>query len=192
MKTRLWLICLVIVALLVVVGPVAAKGAPVRVSITGPGIDGEIVVTEPELLEALGLYQFNDLARRIDAPAEPPSNGYRIYRYMMDGESSWDSLTYYPDPAGGLGWLYFDGLNPAIGSTQGQGEWYRPSEAGAAAMRQILTDAGVLASATSASPGGLARPIALPIIFATLMVALIAGGAFLLRRSQTAAAPTAS
>jgi hypothetical protein len=116
-----------------------AKGPPAQVTITGPTIDGEIVITDPATLDFFSFYQFNDLGRRIDAP-KSYGIGYTITRYIDDGGklSAWDVLTYYPDPAGGLGWLYFDGLNPSIGSTEGQEQWYLPTEQGADIMRGIL------------------------------------------------------
>jgi hypothetical protein len=179
-----------LVALLLAVGPVAAKGPPAKVGITGPGIEGELRVTDPALLDALSFYGFNDLARRIDAPTVTPGTGYRIYRYA-DGESAWDSLTYYPDPEGGLGYLYFDGLNPAVGSTEGQGEWYLPSEAGAAAMRQILVENSLLpatGTARTTSPVRAAWPAAV-----ALMIGLVLGGVLLLRRAgRPATLPTTS
>jgi hypothetical protein len=118
---------------------VLAKGPPYKVTISGPGIQGRIVVTDPQLLDAFAIYGFNDLERRIDPPQVELGGGYRITRYA-DEETAWDYLTYYLNPAGGLGYLFFDGLDPSIGTTQGQGMWYLPSEDGDAAMKRILAD----------------------------------------------------
>lgn len=116
-----------------------AKGPPYKVTISGPGIQGRIVVTDPAILDAFGFYGFNDLERQIDPPQIELGEGYRITRYA-DEETPWDTLTYYLNPEGGLGYLFFDGLDPSIGSTQGQGMWYLPSEDGDAAMKRILAE----------------------------------------------------
>ncbi len=125
--------------------PAEAKGPPDLVTITGPGIAGEIRVTAAEELLAFSFYQFNDLGRRIEAPEGDLGRGFRITRWIHNtgrsGLKEWDYLTYYPNPDGGLGYLFFDGLDPAIGSTQGQGEWYRPSVDGDAAMKRLLARA---------------------------------------------------
>ncbi len=134
-------------ALSVMASVAFAKGPPAQVTITGPSIKGEIVITDPALLEAFSFYQFNDLGQRIDGPRSH-GIGYTITRYIEDGSKmkAWDTLTYYPDPAGGFGWVYFDGLTPSIGSTEGQEQWYLPSEAGAAAMRQVLAQSAAAES----------------------------------------------
>jgi hypothetical protein len=127
-------------ALSVVASVAFAKGPPAQVTITGPNIDGEIVITDPSILDFFSFYRFNDLGRRIDAP-ESYGIGYTITRYVEDGDKmkAWDTLTYYPDPEGGLGWLYFNGLMPSIGTTEGQEQWYAPTEQSAAILRGILT-----------------------------------------------------
>ncbi len=143
-----WVI--VLAAALVLALPVEAKGPPNMVTITGPGIDGEIRISDADMLMPFSFYQFNNLERRIKAPEGDLGPGYRITRYIVDsrgGKNSlkaWDYLTYYPNPSGGLGYLYFDGLDPAIGSTEGQEEWYLPSEDGDAAIRRVLGQYGVL------------------------------------------------
>lgn len=134
---------IVIVAVMLIPLRVAlAKGPPSQVTISGPGIDGDITIRDMEMLEAFSFYQFNDLERRIDAPVGEIGEGYTIHRWILDNDQEtlllWDTLTYYPAADGRESLLYFDGLNPEIGSTEGQEQWYRPSEAGDAAMVQIL------------------------------------------------------
>jgi hypothetical protein len=119
-----------------------AKGPPDKITITGPGIAEPIKVTHSNRLYAFSFYQFNDLTRRIESPDISLSDGYHITRYIEDKGRLivWDRLTYYLDPAGGPGFIFFDGLDPSIGSTEGQGEWFLSTEEGGAAMRQILSD----------------------------------------------------
>jgi hypothetical protein len=135
---------LVLAIALLLARPAEAKGPPNMVTITGPGIAGQVRITDASMLDPFSFYQFNDLERRIDPPAGDLGPGYRITRYVMASRGgrmaliAWDYLTYYPNPAGGPGYLYFDGLDKSIGSTEGQGEWYLPSRAGDALMQRIL------------------------------------------------------
>lgn len=128
------------VVLLVAVPVAYAKGPPSLVTISGPGIQEPIEITDPPLLEAFAFYQFNNLELRTDPPANPGA-GYTITRYVPrenGGElMPWDSLTYYPR-RGAPGLIYFNGLNPSIGTTEGQGQWYLATPAGDAAMQRIL------------------------------------------------------
>jgi hypothetical protein len=168
-----------------------AKGPPEQVTISGPGINGEITITGSDVLNAFSFYQFNDLNRILDAPPQIEGEGYHITRWLTQQKQGtrqllpWDTLTYYPDPAGGPGYVYFDGLDPSIGSTQGQGEWYVASEAGGAAMTAIIANH---AAAQRASSKGV--PTALPV--AALIMLLIASAAVIAiraRRDQGAALP---
>jgi hypothetical protein len=138
---------------LIPLGVALAKGPPDKVTITGPGIDKPIEIVDSNLLNAFSFYQFNDLTRRIAEPDVEPGEGYHITRYVKDSLDenkliTWDRLTFYFDPAGGPGYVFFDGLDPSIGSTEGQGEWYLASEQGGAAMRQILAEAAPTPNAT--------------------------------------------
>jgi len=132
------------------VGVASAKGPPDKVTITGPGIKGELEITDLNTLNAFAIYQFNDLERRIEKP-HVSSAGYKITRWTQAQRRGkmtlipWDYLTYYPDPAGGPGYLFYDGLDPSIGSTEGQGEWFLASEDGGAAMKRIIENPGAYA-----------------------------------------------
>ncbi len=177
-------------AMLILVLPVYAKGPPDQVTISGPGIRGEIVIAHSALLNAFSFYEFNDLNRRMDAPAVTPGEGYHITRYVRqngggpDDLMVWDTLTYYLNPDG-PGYLYFDGLDPSIGGTEGQGEWYLPSEAGDAAMKQILAAYGV-----GAAGGGMRSGLPAAAGVAALGL-LIVGAGIAARRSETRAAAAA-
>jgi hypothetical protein len=187
---RYGLLLVALAGALLVVMPVAAKGAPFKMTIAGPGIKGEIEITDPSVLEHFGFYMFNSLERRIEAPAVEPGEGYRITRYA-DTERPWDYLTYTPNPDGGLGYLFFDGLDPSIGSTQGQGEWYLPSEDGDAAMKEIL--AGVVAGAAGERQAASQGSATMPVVVAVATLAILLGGAALLaRRGQAPQAPASS
>ncbi len=199
---------IVLAAVLVLALPAEAKGPPEMVTITGPGIAGEIRISDADTLMPFSFYQFNNLERRIKAPAGDLGPGYRITRYIVDsagGQNSlkaWDYLTYYPNPSGGLGYLYFDGLDPSIGSTEGQEQWYLPSEDGDAAMKRVLSQYGVLetgatAAAIGAPAAGAQLPASTPAVIgarlwpaaaAAGITAVLAGAWLQARRRATASA----
>ena len=183
---RTGLIALILAVWLVAALPAEAKGPPDMITITGPGIDGELRITDPGELAPFSFYQFNDLGRRTKAPDADLGSAYHITRYVNDsgaGKNSlkaWDSLTYYLNPDGGLGYLFFDGLDPAIGSTEGQGEWYLPSEEGDAMMKHLLVQSGALhpagagaGGAPSAEPRPLASPRLWPVAAAAGTMAVL-------------------
>lgn len=175
---------LVLAALLIPVQVTLAKGPPSKITISGPGIEGEIEITDPEMLEPFSFYQFNDLERRTDAPADP-GTGYTITRYILDNDGAeliaWDTLTYYPRE-GELGLIYFDGLNPEFGATGGQGMWYLATPEGDAAMRDILAGASPGSAAPSAASS---RVLTLgPLAALAGLIAAAAGLRFARTRSE--------
>jgi hypothetical protein len=168
-----------------------AKGPPEQVTISGPGIDGEITIANSNVLNAFSFYQFNDLTRIMDEPPQVTGAGYKITRWLTQQRQGkyqlfpWDTLTYYPDPAGGPGYIFFDGLDPSIGGTQGQGEWFLASEDGGRAMKEIIASKAAAPSAPSAVP--VAGPIMATLI--GLIVASAGVMAMRARRDQRAALP---
>jgi hypothetical protein len=178
-STRHKLTLILIAALALIPLSVAlAKGPPEQVTISGPGIDGEITIANSNVLNAFSFYQFNDLTRIMDEPPQVTGEGYKITRWLTQRRQGkyqlfpWDYLTYYPDPAGGPGYIFFDGLDPSIGGTEGQGEWFLASEAGGAAIQDII-NSNVAAPSTSS-----AVPVAVPIM--AVLTGLIVASAVVL------------
>lgn len=73
-----------------------------------------------------------------------PGAGYVITRYVPQAAAGemqlmpWDRVTYYAGAVGEPGLVYFDGLvNPGMWM-QGQGQWYRVSAEGEAALRRLV------------------------------------------------------
>jgi hypothetical protein len=116
-----------------------AKGPPSMVSITGPGLDEPIEVTDPALLLPFSFYQFQALENRIDRPPDP-GIGYLITRYIEDAGQmrAWDRVVYYPLAGGMGGYVFFEGLAIQNMWTEGQGKWFTVSLDGDVAMRLIL------------------------------------------------------
>jgi hypothetical protein len=116
---------------------VLAKGPPAKVVISGPGIS-EATITDPALLEQFTIGRFESQLRIMDtAPAVASGTGYRVDRYLVEG-SLWDTLTYYPDPEGGAGYIYYDGNKYPGLYAANRGLWFRASADGDAAMQQTI------------------------------------------------------
>src|SRR6266516_1134 len=87
-------------------------GAPKRVSISGPGIKGEITVVESALLVGLGPEQFVDFIQSARPPAGL-TGGFALTRYTRYDNLSQaefvDRFMYYPHPSGGRGYVQYLG-----------------------------------------------------------------------------------
>ncbi len=166
-------------------GMALAKGPPSKVTISGPGLVGEVEITDPKLLRAFSFFLFVNIEQRIEAPSEP-GEGYVVTRYIENGAEliPWDRAIYYPHPTDELGVVFLEGLiGPS--STQFDGYWYRASPEGDTAMRQIL--AKHLATPAQATPWPTLSQIAPTAIFASGLMALVAlmGVAVKARRALT-------
>ncbi len=118
-----------------------AKGAPSKVTITGPGLRGEVEITDPALLQAFSFSQFENLNQKIEAPHVAPGVAYVVTRYAQDEESlaPWDRVIYYSGPQGELAAVFLEGpIGP--NSSELDGGWYQASPAGDATMRRVLAE----------------------------------------------------
>lgn len=124
---------------------VLAKGGFAYITITGPGIIGEINVTNPALTQDFSA--FADFSKgEIPAPADP-GQGYqvvRVYVETVDGKPTdypFDQLHYYP--YAGTGYVYYDGI--VEGSSEYDGKWYAANPAAEKPFRNALTQRALLA-----------------------------------------------
>ena len=119
-----------------------AKGPPEKVTIVGPDWFGEIKVTDPALLEHLGLAAFEDVESPVDT-MEALDRGYLLSRGSLDGEEfqPWDRVLYFPSPSGGRGYVYY--LEIVNGSGPYDGKWYYISEDGEAAIQEVFQNHSV-------------------------------------------------
>lgn len=95
-----------------------AKGEFDYIIIKGPGITGEINVTNPAL--TADFFAFADFSKgAINEPIDP-GEGYQVVRvYVVDNKAqAFDQLHYYPY----TGYVYYDGL--AEGSSEYDGKWF--------------------------------------------------------------------
>lgn len=121
---------------------ILAKGIPTHVMIYGPGLPGRVDITDPSRLSLLGTAGLEQVPTTIPAPPVT-GPGYEIER------GGFDRVRYYPDPAGGRGFVYYVGI--INGSSEYDGHWYYASAGGEQALRSILTEYGVRLAGTLAS-----------------------------------------
>ena len=133
-----------ILALMVLVPTVAvAKGEFDYITVKGPGIVGEIDVTNPALTQ--DLFAFADFTQgEIPTPVDP-GQGYQIVRVYVEFTDSkpkdlpFDQLHYYPY----TGYVYYDGV--VEGSSEYDGKWYAANPAAEAPIRSVLFQRALLA-----------------------------------------------
>lgn len=113
---------------------VFAKGEFDYITIKGPGITGEINVTNPALTQ--NFFAFADFSQgSIDVPADP-GQGYQVVRvYVADNKDQpFDQLHYYPY----TGYVYYDGL--VDGSSEYDGKWYVSNPSAEEPFRAVLSE----------------------------------------------------
>src|SRR5262245_29592987 len=103
MKPIRWLGCFFFLGtlLLLVTSPVLAwpKDAPDKATISGPGLKGEVEITDQRILSLLGLGMIEDFEAGA-LPAPQVGEGYQITRYFYDASFDFGRLHYYPGLAG--------------------------------------------------------------------------------------------
>ncbi len=143
MKKKVQFLNMLIVAavalglLLVSARMVFAKGSFDKIVVSGGGLENEIDVTDPSLLE---FFSFSDFPNsKVQEPSIGVDEGYTIVRYGQweDGTyEAWDMLHYYLPSGNSGGYVYYDGL---INGSEYDGKWYASSPEGDAALLNLLT-----------------------------------------------------
>ena len=116
---------------------VFAKGNFDYITIKGPGITGEIDVTNPALTE--DFFAFTDFTNEVPPPVDP-GQGYqvvRVYVETVDSKPSdhpFDQLHYYPY----TGYVFYDGL--VEGSSEYDGRWYAANPSANEPFRAVLAE----------------------------------------------------
>jgi hypothetical protein len=120
-----------------------AKGGFDYIAIKGPGIIGEIDVTQAAL--TADYFAFADFSQGEIPPPANPGQGYQIVRIYVEFEDSkpsdlpFDELHYYPY----TGYVFYDGL--VEGSSEYDGKWYAADPAAEAPFRGVLYQRALLA-----------------------------------------------
>lgn len=134
---------LVVIALLVLPMSALAKGGFDYVTIKGPGVTGEINVTNPAL--TADFFAFADFSAGEIAPPADPGQGYQVVRVYVEFTDSkpkdlpFDQLHYYPY----TGYVYYDGF--VEGSSEYDGKWYAANPSAEAPFRNVLAQRALLA-----------------------------------------------
>ncbi len=161
---------------------------PEHATLSGPGLKGEIEITDQDSLVSLRLGGLEDFDRGVLAAPPPMSGeGYQITRYFYDGTFNFAHLTYYPDPAGGPGYVHWqDGPDLSGDHTPYDGQWLYATPAGEAALKRLLAglSASPPASSAPAPPRSLTSEVSAEplIVLIGLMAAALAGSVLALRR----------
>ncbi|MCZ7544878.1 MAG: hypothetical protein M5R40_15750 [Anaerolineae bacterium] len=111
---RRWFTGILAVTLAVVaVRAASAKGTADRILVTGPGIDGALAVTDRAITSLLSVGALEDfMAGAVEPPADL-SGGYALQRQFAAGTGAYqtfDRVAYHPDPEGGRGYIYYEGI----------------------------------------------------------------------------------
>lgn len=167
---RRLLLFLIVFSIVIPTSLVIAQGNFTYLTVKGPGITGEINITDPALTG--DFFAFADFMQgEVPAPAEP-GQGYqvvRVYVETVDGKPTdrpFDQLHYYPY----TGYVFYDGL--VNGSSEYDGKWYAANPSANEPFRAALAER--------------ARLTWIP--FAVLV--LIVGGFFLAYNRKPKMAPT--
>lgn len=144
MRTRIGLVVLLsLLIALALPGLASAKGPAQRITIVGPGLEGELeIVNDAALLNALSMTMLEDFMQPVDPPARP-APGFEITRFYeanTGGYVPFDVVVYHPAPEGEPGAIYYDGI--VNGSSEYDGRWFRTNPKGEAALREALAAHG--------------------------------------------------
>lgn len=132
------IVLLLVLGLLIPATVALAKGNFDYITVKGPGITGEINITNPALTD--DFFVFADFRQgAVPAPADP-GQGYqiiRVYLETVDGKPTdqlFDQLHYYPY----TGYVFYDGL--VNGVSEYDGKWYAANPAADAPFRAVLAE----------------------------------------------------
>jgi hypothetical protein len=116
-----------------------AKGDAAKVILKGPGLKGEVEITDRSMLEHLSI----GLLESFDAPVSKlPSlgAGYELTRYIQEPKGdpfALDHIHYFPVLSEKQDYVFYDGMVGNYFSDQA-GKWFLTTKDGTAAMRKLL------------------------------------------------------
>ena len=159
---RKWLLSILLVLSLLVLPTVLVFAKSISsLTISGPGIKGEIKLDEPEamqrLLETGFLFGEYSLAPKSDDPGE----GYRILAYLyQDGPTvPFVELTYYPSAKGQAGLVNYTARLKSDGMDMAPvDDWRRVPSTVAEQVYAVFASQGVMLQPISFSNSGQALP----------------------------------
>ncbi|MBF8284232.1 MAG: hypothetical protein HW378_3147 [Anaerolineales bacterium] len=112
-----------------------------KMTITGPGINGVIEVTDPEMQSGLSPYNFlAELTPYVEAPQFAEGDGYDIVYYFKQSDGTYEAverMRYVPDANGGQGYVYYSDLKLNTGT------WFQLTPEGEARIQSVLNQIGI-------------------------------------------------
>lgn len=136
---------------------VSAKGSN-YVVITQRDLSEPIIVDDLALASRLSLTMLEDVDHgAIDEPTNLDLDaGYRLERGFFEENVEtfvpWDASVYYPDPEGGRGYVFYDGI--INGGSEYDNKWYRARMEAEAVLQQVLYGAQTQALIVAVSNQG--------------------------------------
>ena len=113
-----------------------------KMTITGPGINGVIEVTDPEMRSGLSPYNFlEQLNPYVEAPQFAEGDGYDIVYYFKQPDGTYEAverMRYVPVPNGGQGYVYYSDLKLNTGT------WFQLTPGGEARLQSVLSQMGII------------------------------------------------
>ena len=130
---------------------------PDKVLISGPGIEGQVEIKEPQALAIFRLGHLEDLNTVVATPPQDKA-GYKIVRFFYGGTFDFARLTYHPDP-GGRGYLYWEDGPALTGNhTPYDAQWMYVNASSESELRSLLQQVGAkVDDAAPVSPKGEAN-----------------------------------
>src|SRR6185436_3946319 len=116
-----------------------------RVTISGPGLDKPIEISDHDLANQLGPGQLDNFEASVSKPAQPGDTYFTIDRDYLDETGTViasDHLRYYPDAATGHGLILYEGMDNG-GESSNTGRWFKAGASGEAVLLKILAENGV-------------------------------------------------
>lgn len=157
----------VLVAIVLVLGVISGARAwpdlpPTKAFMSGPGIKGQVEITDPVVLATLRLGSFEDLTTGAIQSPNVAGDGYDITRYF-DGDFNFAELLYYPGSNGAKSYVYWkDGVELSGDHTPFNNQWLYVTAQGDEVMQKFLHEtlasdtAPMLARVPGASPSLIA------------------------------------
>ncbi len=130
-----------------------AKRPPAKLTLSGPGIAGELEITDRSYLEALAMGRLEDWAHGAISTPVIEQRYYEIVRYAKEGEIylAFDRLRYYPKPGTG-GYIWYTGLEGTVWS-EFDGKWFNATADGDKTLRRLIAEKSAPILPYSVSPG---------------------------------------
>jgi hypothetical protein len=116
-----------------------AKGPADRIVISSPLLAEDMVLTDRDTLIQISMANLENFEAGSIEPPTGLTAGYTLDRQFAESPGkfrSFDRVVYYPDPAGDLGYVFYEGI--VNGSSEYDGRWFRARPVGDAAMRMII------------------------------------------------------